>query len=277
MARFSERYGYKKPSDIIIREEIPQPIINSIINWLNSIRDNMSGSFRSIEKYLWEYYFNRVIDDFEFNRYYKYQSIIFDTILSETNEWYEKIDLLEEVVFRLKDILPNNSESFNLIIKKINSEFERHNFAYRIINEKFEEITSKEEIQSIEEALKTDDNGVKTHLNSALEHLSASNKTPDYRNSIKESISAVEALCRKLTGTNDLGKALSELDKKGITIQSTLKKGIEKLYHYTNDPNAGIRHALLEEGYSPTSEDAIFMLVTCSAFINYLTKKNGQK
>jgi hypothetical protein len=43
------------------------------------------------------------------------------------------------------------------------------------------------------------------------------------------------------------------------------------MYGYTSDAE-GIRHALLEE---PTLEqaDAIFMLVTCSAFVNYLRAK----
>lgn len=272
MASFSERYGYTKPSDVFIKEEITEPIRNSIINWLCSLRNDNQSTYDIIEFYLWRNYFNYLIDDFEYNQRIVYkQSIIMNYINSDKIEWYKKLDLLEVVLSRFKTLHINNK-----YIDILNSEFERHNFAYRIIDGKFEEVTSKEEIQSIEEALKTDDNGVKTHLNSALEFLSASNKTPDYRNSIKESISAVETVCRKLTGANDLGKALSELDKKGITIQSTLKKGIEKLYHYTNDPNAGIRHALLEEGYSPTSEDAIFMLVTCSAFINFLKKKNGQ-
>ena len=38
MARFSERYGYVKPNDIIVRECITEPIRNSICNWLNLIR-----------------------------------------------------------------------------------------------------------------------------------------------------------------------------------------------------------------------------------------------
>lgn len=275
MASFSERYGYIKPSDVIIREEITQPIMNSILNWLIDKKDKMNTYYVKIEKYLWEYYFNRVNDDYVFFGMFKYNSIIIDTILSETKEWYEKIDLLENIIICFERILANNSEAYDRMIKKLNNEFERHNFAYRIIDGKIEEITSKEEIESIEEAISTSDNGVKTHLKAALEFISASNKEPDYRNSIKESISAVEAICRNLTGANDLGKALSQLEKKGISIQPLLKKGIENLYHFTNDKGTGIRHALIEDNYSPSSEEAIFMLVTCSAFINFLKKKNG--
>jgi hypothetical protein len=43
------------------------------------------------------------------------------------------------------------------------------------------------------------------------------------------------------------------------------------MYGYTSDAE-GIRHALMDE---PTleSEDAKFMLVSCSAFVNYLRSK----
>jgi len=44
------------------------------------------------------------------------------------------------------------------------------------------------------------------------------------------------------------------------------------LYGYTSD-SGGIRHALSDEDVTPTFEDAKFMLVSCSAFINYLKAK----
>lgn len=44
------------------------------------------------------------------------------------------------------------------------------------------------------------------------------------------------------------------------------------LYGYTSD-SGGIRHSLLEDDISVSFEDAKFMLVSCSAFINYLKIK----
>ena len=44
--------------------------------------------------------------------------------------------------------------------------------------------------------------------------------------------------------------------------------------HYTSDA-AGIRHALLEDP-NLDAEDAKFMLVACSAFINYLWAKAAE-
>ena len=99
--------------------------------------------------------------------------------------------------------------------------------------------------------------------------------TADYRNSIKESISAVEAFCREKTDENSLGKALNHLEANGIIIPKLLKVAFDKLYAYTNQPDTGIRHALMDSdgAYTPASEEALFMLVSCSAFLNYLCRK----
>jgi len=134
------------------------------------------------------------------------------------------------------------------------------------------EITSKEEILEIESALQTPISPVKEHLNRALV-LFADRTNPDYRNSIKESISAVESLCKLITGNAKatLGDALKEIDKLNVGLHPALKDAFSKLYGYTNDAD-GIRHGLTDEP-NLYSEDARFMLIACSAFINYLSAK----
>jgi hypothetical protein len=112
---------------------------------------------------------------------------------------------------------------------------------------------------------------VNAHLKKALDLLS-DRKKPDYRNSIKESISAVEAICNLITSNTKatLGQALKEIEEKA-KLHSALKKAFNSLYGYTSDAE-GIRHALLDES-SLDFEDAKFMLVSCSGFINYLKVK----
>ena len=143
-----------------------------------------------------------------------------------------------------------------------------------MVNTEIVEITSKEELAAVESAMHDSAKNIKAHLNKALE-LYAQRPVGDYRNSIKESISAVEVYCREITGENTLGKALDRLKDKGLVIPPVLKSAFEKLYAYTNQPDTGIRHALMDEDgtYTPASEEAFFMLVSCSAFINYLNKK----
>lgn len=272
MALFSERYGYLKPREVIIREQITEPIQNSIYNWYEILkRTNCKGAypmdFSKIEKVIWVYFLNKRLNDFP------YRPLIFqDYILNDYYEWYRKLDLIE---FTCHHIIRENSNA-NLCVNFLNSEFERHNFAYRYIDGHIVEVTSEEEIKAIEEALTTPTEGVKTHLHTALNHLSVSQGKSDYRNSIKESISAVECMCRAITGENTLGKALNQMEAKGVSINSTLKSAFEKLYGYTNNPDTGVRHALMDDANAPTLAEATYMLITCSAFINYVNTKMQQ-
>jgi hypothetical protein len=113
--------------------------------------------------------------------------------------------------------------------------------------------------------------GVSIHLTEALRKLS-DRKSPDYRNSIKEAISAVEAICQKITNDQnaELGKALKILRTK-LNIHGALEQGFTKIYGYTSDGD-GIRHAMMDEA-NLDQEDALYMLISCSAFINYLISK----
>ncbi len=70
-----------------------------------------------------------------------------------------------------------------------------------------------------------------------------------------------------------LGQGLKHLEQNGVTLHSALREAFNKLYGYTNDAE-GIRHALLEAS-TLTFDDAKFMLVCCSAFVNFLTAKLG--
>ncbi len=78
---------------------------------------------------------------------------------------------------------------------------------------------------------------------------------------------SIEALCKLIAGDSaaDLAKALKAITRK-VVIHPALAASLEKLYVYTSDGH-GIRHALKDEN-SVDCEDAQFMLVTCSAFIN---------
>ena len=81
-------------------------------------------------------------------------------------------------------------------------------------------------------------------------------------------------MCQILTKNNKatLGDALKLMKDK---IHPAMKGAFEKLYGYTSDAN-GIRHANgLGEGNS-TFEEAKYMLISCSAFVNYL-KENFEE
>ena len=67
------------------------------------------------------------------------------------------------------------------------------------------------------------------------------------------------------------GKALATLETK-FGLHSSLKESFSKLYDYSSDAG-GIRHSMLESSVSVDFDDAKFMLVLCSSFINYLRAK----
>lgn len=111
-------------------------------------------------------------------------------------------------------------------------------------------------------------NGARAHLRSAASNLTAGK----FADSVRESIHAVESVCRTLDPSADLSKALARLEQK-ISIHGGMKKGFTSLYGYASDED-GIRHALLEAGEAKVDEaDALFMIGACAAFVSYLLNK----
>ena len=160
-------------------------------------------------------------------------------------------------------------------ITAINECLEKENAAYRVVEKQVVEITCEMEIATVEEAIEQAESSVQTHLRRALELLS-DRATPDYRNSIKESVSAVESVCKTVTGDENttLGKALKKLQKMH-RMAPAFTKALSQLYGYTSE-EGGIRHALTGADIEATFADAKFMLVTCTAFINYVTTVTSQ-
>lgn len=275
MALFSERHGYTKPSDVIVRERITPEIQNVICNCYDRLYEEIEQLneykelYWEMEEYLWTNFLNERIVDFG------HKFVTTKYIDNAINEWFRKLDLVEISIKYLyhvsqRDFLLDLHGTINKFVRNLNREFKRLNFAYRIINKEIVEITTEEEIIAIEEALTSSKDNIRTHLNNALE-LYAQRPTGDYRNSIKESISAVEAMSRNITGDNVLN--FKKMEDKGVITPPVLRQAFEKLYGYTNDKTTGIRHAIMNDTNAPQAEEALFMLVSCSAFINYLNKK----
>ena len=130
------------------------------------------------------------------------------------------------------------------------------------------------EIQSIEKSTHTPFSAVNMHIEKAVK-LFSSRPQPDYENSIKESISAVESICCIITNSSSkdatLGKTLKKLKDHGIYIHPAMENAYSSLYGYTSNED-GIRHGGMDFKSAPY-EDAKYMLISCSAFVNYLIEK----
>ena len=146
------------------------------------------------------------------------------------------------------------------------------NVNYRIVNDQIMDIVDEEQIQSIEETLKSPYDVVKKHYAKAIEKLYKEN---DYSNSIKESITTVESMCQILTKNDKatLGDSLKVLKS---DIHPAMRGAFEKLYGYTSDAK-GIRHANGVGEENATFSEAKFMLIICSAFVNYLKENFEEK
>lgn len=158
------------------------------------------------------------------------------------------------------------------MLSLLNRVLERELSGYRIVDGIVTDVTDKQEVEMLEATLQdTNYEGVNSHLRSALRLLSRRDK-PDYRNSIKESISAVESMTRIIAGDKKatLGDALKVLERNAV-LHPALKQGFSKLYGYTSDEE-GVRHAMLEEP-NLTAADAKYFLMSCTSFVNYLKAK----
>jgi hypothetical protein len=266
---FSQRMGFKSVKQIIQVSTMDDALRNSLWNdfyksfWPVLITSRQVN-FQSFLDDIWMNHFKQPVDNVP-GAYTK-------EALHEIREyflslpWIEVYDFIEFMVQTFPD-----AHAIKKFIKACNLTLERELSAYRFVERRLVPITSEQEIIAIEEALSVS-RPFTQHLVRSLELL-ADRKTPDYRNSIKESISAVEAMCQLIVGDQKatLGKALAQLESKIGKYPHSLRNAFTQLYDFTSDAE-GIRHALLGKS-NLDIEDASFMLIACSAFINYLAAK----
>ncbi len=198
--------------------------------------------------------------------------------LLKVRQWYFQQDRPWNEVYEFIEAVANVGGEFEEVAKAFvstcNVVLEREFSGYRFIGTTLSPITSDAERDAIVQAVSTDDAllaPVAKHIETALK-LVSDRAAPDYRNSMKESISAVEALC-KIIAENDratLGPALDAVTAR-VSLHAKLQEGFKALYSYSSDTH-GIRHALKDDA-TPEAEDAKFFLVACSGFVNYLVEK----
>lgn len=269
---FSERYGYVKPRDVIQLESMDDKLRTGLWNLLSLyifeqfseyyINEYSNGELNKFTLRLWVSFYHRAFDDRPVSR---------PAIVTEIKRgffdcpWYSIYDFVEFVVAEYE--FYDKKEEF---VRDCNLVLEYNVSAYRIVDDKVVRITEESEISEIESALDKAAGPEGQHIQRALELLS-DRVNPDYRNSIKESISAVESLVQTALGEKGtLGQLLKKLEEK-TGLHGSLKGAFSSLYGYASD-EGGIRHAMLDE-VNIKFEDAKFMLVACSAFINLVKMK----
>lgn len=271
--KFSERMGLEAVSDAIQTQGMNDALRNSLWNVLDACfwsRDGFVhghygtvGDIDAFSRNLWANHFKARIDSRPGRGF---------EILNEIREyffkckWYQVYNFLEFV------LQTHNSPR---IATLVNGMLERELAGFRVIDNLFVPITDEQERAAVEKAIAPGPYaGVQAHLRAALQHIS-NRERPDYRNSIKESISAVESIACELSGEPKatLGDGLKVLEHGG-QLHGALKAGFSALYGYTSDAD-GIRHSMLDEPHLDAA-DAIFFLVSCASFVNYLKAKRAK-
>lgn len=259
---FSEEHGYTQPKPLQ-REAMDEDLRTGLWNaFYESFPFTVMGGFahsHSIYEHIHRYFSKKSLTKYCKNHVKENNESVEQIFLS--GEWYRVLDLVKYVIWT------RDNKSF---VDQCNAVFEQENFAYRIIAGRFvAEITSEQEIEEIQTALKIPYASAKGHLEKALT-LFSDRENPDYENSAKESISAVESVAKEITGEHNgtLGQLASKLD-----LHPAFEKGLKQIYGFTSDAH-GIRHSESDEPLPLDETTARFMLVTCSAFVNYIIARN---
>lgn len=267
MSSFSDRLGITKPKSALQLEAMDSDLRNGL--WQACSEHffhhgdgyEYDSDFHEIMTTTYVDFFKRTSDDIPYG---------YNSGIEQVRGWFFKCPWWGAYNFVefLISISPDDG-----FANRVSFFLEREKSGYRILDGQLVPITEKVELEAVSEAASLSSRyaGAREHIRSAIA-LFAKKPKPDYRNSIKEAISAVESAARVVTGSPKatLGDALKIMEKKN-GIHAAMKDGMSKLYGYTSDAG-GIRHALLDESNIDEAE-AKFMIVACSAFVNFCVQR----
>ena len=279
---FSEAHGMGSCNTQMQINELDKRTRNILCNCISMSLDgeySKTDSFGYLTKYKEEDFLCRMVFSYalglkiDVTKHYSINELIsiIDEVFSKA-PYNEIFDLIEQICrFRYKQ-----KERLDEFCKLLNIILENEYVGYRMIEGRFVPITDENEITSIEDACNNKFEGVRAHISKAVGFI-ADRERKDCKNCIKESISAVESSCSIIVEDESatLGKAIKQLKDKGMEIHPALERAFLSFYGYTSD-EGGIRHSEGMFESDVTFEEAKFMLVSCSAFVNYLTANYGK-
>jgi AbiJ N-terminal domain 4 len=285
MARFSERIGVVEQPPTLQVQSVNDALRNSLWNLIHSL-------YESEYKHYWPMVARHVAKFF--------RKVPVDELPLRDDEcrnwlknyffslpWHQVYDFIEFVADNHQQMTQERKDygygpessyhhlsndqvraAFNQILER---ELSAYRFVARILSPISDETEIREITEATESAARAGLKGATEHIRTALDLL-GKKPDPDYRNSIKEAISAVESIAKQISGgkSKGLDAALDALAQKS-ELHGALKAGFKSLYGFSSDAD-GIRHAILDEPNVGFAE-AKYMIVACSAFVNYLIQK----
>jgi hypothetical protein len=274
MPRFSERVGAVKVE--IQMASMNDALRNSLWNFVRAVLPEPGPSagpfFRAVVT-ITIHVLKKPVDEIGG----AYDTSSRDWLLEEYSElpWAEVYDFLEFVVQNAERTAGARMNCQGAA-QEANVILEREYSGYRFVAGELTPITNAAEIVEIEQATKAASvfglDGAREQIGQALS-LFGKRPVPDYRNAIKEAVSAVEGVVKVINGTRGGGlhEALETVSKR-LELHPAFKACLEKLYGYASN-EGGVRHAIVDEASRVDEVDARFMIVTCSAIVNFLISK----
>ena len=281
MTRFSHRIGVTPQLTSIQVDSMTDELRNSLWNLLHDLYEGRQEYWLGVAAHVAKYLRKVPVDDLpshDFQCRDWMKKYIYGL------PWYGVYDLIEFIVHNHETMTTERISHSRVsthrvktmqLVEAVNNILERELSGYRFIDGILAPVSNKTEVETIEAAITAAQasglKGASMHIHSSIELL-GKKPMPDYRNAIKEAISAVESVAKQIVGDDSatLDGALKELSDKS-DVHGALRAAFSKLYGYTSD-ESGIRHAILEEPNVGFAE-AKYMVVSCSAFVHYLIQK----
>ena len=190
-------------------------------------------------------------------------------------EWHECLSFIEFILQHT-----DNSKSYDetYTVPRLNRILEEQGVGFRMMGFMIVPIVEPDQVEAIRlmSSNPSVSEGSKRHIANALSELRP-NGPIDQGAVVREAISAVEAQAQVVASTPNasLGVALESLNRQK-PLHPALKKALGQLYGYTSDEK-GVRHAAEGWDTNVSTEDAIFMVIACSAFVSWLAAQNQPK
>ncbi|MER7447819.1 hypothetical protein [Microbacterium sp. NPDC097977] len=266
MVNFGQRIGQRPVREVVQTDSVDDSTRVALWNLMHRIESSLLHNQRlraeSVMKSLWATTLERPSDEYSWTMT---EVRLKKTVLDA--DWVSAL----EVVEGFGDVLNANlgEESGDEYRRLANEILAKGLIGYRFIGSELAAVDDDQSASEIEKAIDSSSNAARTHLERAVSLL-ADRQNPQYAKVAGEAVLAVEAAVHDLTGKKTLGDGVKELGKRGLPVHPAILRAWSAMYGYTSDAG-GIRHANIN-GEEVDAAMAVYLLVTCSAFVNLLAK-----
>lgn len=266
MESFGQRIGRRPLNDVIQTDSVDPNTRVAMWNLMHGVMENLLGEphpkATPFLKTLWADVMHRPIDEY----YWQTCTVKVKGQVLKT-DWIESLEMVEGFGAALDSIL--GSKFGDRFRKIVNEELAKGLIGYRFIGSKLAAVDDDQSAAEVVAAMASASDAARSHLDKAVSLL-ADKHNPQYGKVAGEAVMAVEASVHNLTGKKTLGDGVRELEKRGLPVHPAIVKAWSAMYGYTSDAG-GIRHANIG-GEEVDAAMAVYLLVTCSAFVNLLSK-----